>query len=132
MRAAICGAVMALTVTAAVAGEDFNSVNSILPGCKKGVVSAAADFDQSVMDGPIMVFKHGRCMGTVEGIVFLLKGASMARQSRITCTAIPETATLKQIMNVVVTYIETRPNRMHESFKGLAVEALQDAWPCRE
>jgi hypothetical protein len=36
-----------------------------------------------------------------------------------------------QIVRVVVVYIERRPQRMHENFKDLVLEALHDAWPCR-
>jgi hypothetical protein len=32
---------------------------------------------------------------------------------------------------VVVAYIERRPQRMHEDFGVLAVEALHEAWPCK-
>jgi hypothetical protein len=34
-------------------------------------------------------------------------------------------------MRVVVAYIEKRPERMHEPLADLAIEALQQAWPCR-
>ena len=32
---------------------------------------------------------------------------------------------------VAVTHIEARPERMHEDFRALAVEAMQKAWPCK-
>jgi hypothetical protein len=44
----------------------------------------------------------------------------------------PICETLEQKIRVVVAYIEARPNRMHENFNFLAIEALRDAWPCRE
>ena len=28
-------------------------------------------------------------------------------------------------------YIDGQPERMHENFNSLAVEALREAWPCR-
>jgi Rap1a immunity proteins len=31
---------------------------------------------------------------------------------------------------VVIKYIEARPERMHEPFADLALEALKAAWPC--
>jgi hypothetical protein len=32
---------------------------------------------------------------------------------------------------VIIAYIEARPQRMHEDFRVLAVEAMQKAWPCK-
>ena len=35
-------------------------------------------------------------------------------------------------MSVIIRFIEARPTRMHQTFYVLAIEALEDAWPCRE
>jgi hypothetical protein len=40
-------------------------------------------------------------------------------------------ATNDQLVRVVVAYIDARPERMHESFAVVALEALQAAWPCK-
>ena len=34
-------------------------------------------------------------------------------------------------ISVVIKYIEARPERMHEQFGDLAIEALMAAWPCK-
>jgi hypothetical protein len=47
------------------------------------------------------------------------------------CLDIPEKVTLLQLVRGVIAYIEARPQRMHESFNDLALEALRTAWPCR-
>lgn len=39
--------------------------------------------------------------------------------------------TVNQQVRVVVAYIDARPNRLHEDFRILALEALKDAWPCK-
>ena len=39
--------------------------------------------------------------------------------------------TTNQAIAVVVKYIEARPERMHEDFRALALEALTAAWPCK-
>jgi hypothetical protein len=39
--------------------------------------------------------------------------------------------TFPQAARVIVRYIEARPQRMHESFVSLVIEALHDAWPCK-
>jgi hypothetical protein len=38
---------------------------------------------------------------------------------------------IAQATRVVVLYIDQQPARMHETFEFLALEALQQAWPCR-
>jgi len=43
----------------------------------------------------------------------------------------PAGATIKQRIQVIIAYIEARPQRMHEDFRVLAVEAMQKAWPCK-
>jgi hypothetical protein len=40
-------------------------------------------------------------------------------------------ATVQQGARIVVAYIEARPERMHEDWRKLALEALREAWPCR-
>jgi hypothetical protein len=42
----------------------------------------------------------------------------------------PQGVTIGQMVGVVVGYIERRPERMHEDFRGLAIEAWHEAWPC--
>jgi len=49
--------------------------------------------------------------------------------SRLFCP--PDEVTVAQRARVAVTYIEARPERMHEDFRVLAVEAMQKAWPCK-
>ena len=39
-------------------------------------------------------------------------------------------ATVGQAVKVIVAYIDVRPERLHEQFEPLAIEALQQAWPC--
>jgi Rap1a immunity proteins len=134
MKAVICGALMALTITTAGAAEtDAQSANSMLPACK-----AAVDGDRSG-DG----FARGFCVGTILGLAFMAEnssvnvtafsGAAQARwfDERWQCVRIPDSVTQGQIVGIVVLYIEARPSRMNEPFRSLALEALFDAWPCR-
>jgi hypothetical protein len=39
--------------------------------------------------------------------------------------------TVAQQVRIVAAYIDARPNRLHEDFRVLALEALKDAWPCK-
>jgi Rap1a immunity proteins len=45
---------------------------------------------------------------------------------------VPPTATIGQMVRVVVKYIDQRPERLHEQFTVLAYEALKAAWPCKQ
>jgi len=107
--------VMALTVTTATRAEDVNSANYLLPGCKEWL---ARTIDPNS-------FRRGLCVGTVETIAF------MAPALKARCADIPKGVTNDQSVQVVIRYIEARANRMHESFRFLALEAIVDAWPCR-
>ncbi len=119
MRTAmVCGALVALTVTAAGAAQDPRfSANHFFPDCK----AFAEEPDRPLN------FGMGRCTGIIEGLVYLLDDVSASPF----CVAFPATVSTSQAARVVVRYIEARPQRMHESFARLAMEALHDAWPCR-
>lgn len=43
----------------------------------------------------------------------------------------PGNSTIGQNAAVAIAYIEKRPERWHEPFPDLVVEALRAAWPCR-
>jgi Ssp1 endopeptidase immunity protein Rap1a len=68
----------------------------------------------------------GVCAGTIEGLGYM---ASLLPREKRPCP--PPSVTNGQVVRVVVAYIERRPQRMHENFKELTLEALHDAWPCR-
>lgn len=113
MRAIICGALMAVGVTAAGAAEvDRDSANYWLPHCK-----AAIEQRDSLAPGI--------CIGAISGLAFVLRAIPAY------CADVPYAATYDQIARVVIRYIEEHPQRMHKPFLNLAVEALHDAWPCR-
>ncbi len=136
MRAIICGALAALTITmsaAAAAEADQNSAASMLPDCKAAIEG----------ERPGNGFARGFCVGTVLALAFMAENSSanvtafsgegQARwfDDRWQCVKIPDSITQGQIVGVVVLYIDARPERMREPFRSLALEALFDAWPCR-
>jgi hypothetical protein len=92
------------------ASAEIYSANSILPGCKAIVADHPATFDM------------GRCAGFVHALFFAVDG-------RHFCW--PQGVTIGQAVAVVVKYIEARPERMHEHFGMLAIEAMREAWPCK-
>jgi Rap1a immunity proteins len=126
MKSIIAGAVMALTTTMAGAAEpDYASANVLLPACKVILEkSTPTGFTgvtvQQIYDGAI-------CAGMMSALLSV--GWDRMLGDRF-CVNVPPGATREQAIRVTVQYIEARPQRMHEPFVSLAVEALHDAWPC--
>lgn len=113
MKLAVIFAITILMCSPIRAEEDLHSANAMVPMCKDSSNRSAAAFGSGV------------CIGTVETLAAVSGELSIARRS---CA--PKGATIEQFMRVAVSYIEARPNRMHESFKTLALEAFKKAWPC--
>jgi hypothetical protein len=61
-------------------------------------------------------------------VLDLLLALGMGRGER---TFVRREVTNDQAVAVVIKYIEARPERMHEPFGMLALEALTAAWPCK-
>jgi hypothetical protein len=121
MRAIICGALMALTVaTVGAAQVDRHSANFVLPGCKTVIGEGREG---------INVAEQGYCLGVMDTLGLI---SSILNEHSWSCIEYPKGSTVNQGLRVVVRYIEARPQRMHESFAFLAIEALHNAWPCRK
>jgi len=88
---------------------------SMLPACKAFI---ADDAPRDIY----VLFEAGRCIGVMQGLRYA---------SRLVGVCPPAEVTYAQTARVAVTYIEARPERMHEDFRVLAVEAMQKAWPCK-
>src|SRR5262249_35563960 len=69
-----------------------------------------------------VLFEAGRCIGLIQGLAY-------APQLVGVCP--PAEVTYAQRARVAVTYIEARPERVHEDFRVLAVQARKIAWPCK-
>ncbi len=126
MKAIITGAVMALATTAAGAAEaDYANANYVLPGCKVILEKTTPNGMSGVTVQQI--FDGGVC----EGMFSVLLSIGWSRMNGETlCMNIPRNATREQLIRVAVRYIEARPQRIHEPFVNLAIEALQATWPC--
>lgn len=68
------------------------------------------------------------CSGVVHGLASV--GAYLSPPEWQSC--VPPTSTARQLALVVVKYIEARPQRMHEDFRQLTLEAFHDAFPCKQ
>jgi hypothetical protein len=101
-----------LVLTMPASAQDINSANFYLPGCK-GILDPREDTP---------MWKKGHCAGFVAGLGYAVRGKDFCP---------PDGVTTAQAVAVVVKYIEARPERMHEEFGDLALEALTAAWPCK-
>jgi hypothetical protein len=97
--------------------SDVDSANWVLPGCKA--------FAENRPD--LLAFRQGICAGAITALTFI--GSSLPEGYR-TCP--PKTATHGQKIRVVIRYLEQQPERLHEPFNGLVLEALSSAWPCKD
>ena len=94
------------------------SANPVFLGCK----AFAEDRATNVR----LVNMAHYCSGVVHALAYVAEVLPPEHQS---CT--PPTSTAQQLARVVVRYIEARPERMHEDFRVLTLEAFHDAWPCK-
>ena len=101
-----------LALTMPARAEDIDSANYYLPGCKGFVEITSGE----------ATGHQWLCVGFVTGLAFGITGKD---------TCLPEKVTNNHVVVVVVKYIEARPERMHEQFGDLAIEALTAAWPCK-
>jgi hypothetical protein len=93
----------------------------MLPYCRDAVNNKAPAL---TMDAIL----QGMCVGIVDGIEFTMSEYPPDEKDLAVCP--PNDLTLKEIVLVVIKYIDERPERMNENFKKLAIEAIHDAWPC--
>ena len=129
MKAIICGALMALTITTANAAEGrTDTVNYLLPYCKLSLTEPVAS----------KAFINGRCYGMVEAIVNMYSLVTLyddqgnERFERgHPCADIPEHITYEQAVRAVIRYADTHSEAIHLTFTVLAMVALEKAWPCK-
>src|SRR5262249_16182852 len=109
-----------------------------LPGCKALIASVEANKDAH----PGIGFSQGLCIGMVRALsdmggstdvklsAFSGPGITRAIKENWHCLEIPAEATDGKKISLVVHYIEAQPQRKHEPFTSLALEAMFDAWAC--
>ena len=66
------------------------------------------------------------CSGVVHGLVAV--GPLLPANLQF-CP--PQASSPSQLARVVVQYVEAEPERMHQDFRQLTLEAFHDAWPCK-
>jgi hypothetical protein len=110
---AITAAMALLGQQSAAAQQDTGSADYVIVGCRDGMSGENRQ-----------PFRQGLCGGIVQTILFF------GRTNFNVC--MPEGVTMGQAIRVVVAYIDQRPERMHERFETLAIEVLQQSWPCQK
>jgi hypothetical protein len=108
-------ACLALTPDVAMSQDPY-SANAVLRGCRLNPGEAATT--------PIDVYDFAFCSGEVIALIQI----SDALQNPI---CMPREATVDQAKQVILQYLDKVPERIHEGFALLAVEALRHAWPCK-
>jgi hypothetical protein len=122
MRALILGIALALVLdVSALAQDDKFTAKYLLPYCRDAITNKAP----TVPSDAVM---QGMCVGMIDALDFLMSQLPAEDKEYRSCP--PSDATLKQTVQVVMKYIDERPERMNESFKKLAIEAIREAWPC--
>lgn len=97
----------------AFAAPDFESGNYMLPHCK------------TLVESKTPAVWEGQCGGVIDALLWV--GASLPEGGRF-CP--PKGIPPAQADRVVVRWLETHPEKLHLNFKGLALQALMEAWPC--
>jgi len=114
---AIAFSVLITSATGQQVTED-TSTNAVFLGCKSFAETQRAN---------LQLLQLGNfCSGVVHGLAYVGKILPPEIQS---CA--PPTSDARQLARVVVKYIEARPQRMHEDFRHLTLEAFHYAWPCK-
>lgn len=98
--------------------KDDASGNYHLPYCRQSEKLTKTD--------PETLITAGLCQGVVDA--FLLAGSRLAPEYRY---CVPQRANLGQGVRVVIKYLEANPERLHEDFRILVMDAFKSAWPCK-
>ena len=108
----------AALIGSATAQSNVQGVNLAFLGCKGFVEDQAKNAE--------LVSAANFCSGVVHGLAYVGKILPPEQQS---CA--PPTSDARQLARVVINYIEAHPQRMHEDFRMLTLEAFHQAWPCK-
>lgn len=136
LRGAVAAAVFGMATTAQAVTPDTASANYQLPYCKL-MFNMLSSYSRDPVPSDQM-FQAGYCFGQVSGLSMFARSVKLLQDEeqsvtlrRFACADIPREVPPEQRVRVVIAYIEARPERMHERFEFLALEALRMTWPCR-
>ena len=117
-RALICAAVVLSGSAATAQKVRFeNSANALFQGCK------AATQNEKLSPQTATVASY------CNGVVYALASVSDRLSNPLDRSCVPAIST-EQTMRVVVKFLDDHPERLHENFVQLALEAFHRTWPC--
>jgi hypothetical protein len=111
------GLVVGALLFAAPAGaQHLNTGIDYLPACKAVVATGKATTSH-----------EGACLGVIDAVLILSN-----RLPRDQKFCAPSSFLSSQVTRIVVKYLEDHPARLHELFPNLVLEAIRNAWPCKQ
>lgn len=100
------------------ASERLLTGNDVLASCR---LAAELKFGRNIAEA----YKTGDCAGKIYALIAV--GSYLQPNMRI---CFPGDAIMLQGPKVVVRFMETHPERLHEPAIILFIDALRSAWPC--
>jgi hypothetical protein len=122
--AAVCVGVVASFPVAA--QEKWPTANAMMRGCRALSSGSPPPSDTPSMES----LRMAQCGGAISALLFEATMSQAIIGKALFCT--PTGVTTDQALRVVLAYIDKHPERQHERFVQLALEALADAWPCED
>jgi hypothetical protein len=101
-----------------VAEPDQTSADHLMPACRD---AASLLSFSNIRGSKEELSRASFCVGIITGLSYMGQPYGIC---------LPVGTTSQQAARVVVQYIDGQPERVHENFNSLAVEALREAWPC--
>jgi Ssp1 endopeptidase immunity protein Rap1a len=118
VRALICAAVVLSGSPATAQKVPFeNSANALFQGCKAATQNEKLD--------PQTATVASYC----NGVIYALASVSDRLSNPLERSCVPAIS-MGQTMRVVVKFLDDHPERLHENFVQLTLEAFHQAWPC--
>jgi len=112
--ALVLGFLAAALLSQGADAQGVDSANYMVPGCQKFLGRSTDE-----------IYAQGRCVGVVDALAFV--SGDLPSNLRF---CFPQEVTTGQSIRVAVPYIERHPQRRHEDFRLIALEAFHEAWPC--
>jgi hypothetical protein len=118
MKAILVAAFFAFGASTASATADSNSGSYFLEACRFIATDAPYTRDMS--------FKVGVCAGDLMALAWVASEPSFG----ILRSCPPKEASIPQLAEVAVSYLDRHPSSLHETLLGLILSAFAEAWPC--
>src|SRR2546430_10833567 len=128
--------VLLVTATAFVVAEEARSTtdgNALLRQC---TYALRADEEPTPNIGLGGAFSAGLCIGLVQGMLDLNTAYTAYYQATnnttrpLFCVPVGASIASEQGVRIILRYLQTNPERLHQTGSVLALQALREAFPC--